>query len=74
MQCGFLKGFDAQRCSFVLVENYREALDKMGYPGILLTDFSKALIEKQLLIAKLHSYGFSLESLTLFFNDIDIDL
>ena len=70
LQCGFLKGFNAQHCSFVLVEKYREALDKRGYAGILLTDFSKALIEKQLLIAKLHSYGFSLESLTLFFNDI----
>ena len=52
----------------VLVEKYSEVLDKRGYARILLTDLSKAsdYINHELLTAKLHTYGFSLESLTFF--------
>ena len=49
-----------------MVEKCHEVLDKRNYAGILLSDLSKAFdcINHELLIAKLHAYGFSLESLT----------
>ena len=66
LQCRFRKRFNAQHYLLILIEKCREALDKRGYAGILLTDLSKAFecINHELLLAKLHAYGFSLESLT----------
>ena len=48
-----------------MVEKCRQVLDQRDYAWILLTDFSKVFdcVNHELLIAKLHVYGFSLESL-----------
>ena len=54
-QCGCQKGFNAQHCLLVMIEKFKEAIDK-GYEFcVLLTDLSKAFdcINHPLLIAKL---------------------
>ena len=49
------------------LEKFKISLDEGGKAGAVLTDLSKAFdcIRHDLLIAKLHSYGFSYEALTL---------
>ena len=55
LQCGFWKGFNRQHCFLILVEKCCE-----------VANFTKAFdnINHELLTAKLHAYGFNLESLT----------
>ena len=67
MQCDFRKGHSGQHCLLVSIEKYRKVLDKRGFAGFLRTDLSKPFdcIDHELLIAKLHAYGFDIKSLEL---------
>jgi len=65
--CGYRKGYSAQHALISLIEHWRRTLDSKGYAGAVLMDLSKAFdcIHHDLLIAKLHAYGFSIQSLKL---------
>ena len=66
-QTGFRKGFNAQTCLVAMPKKFRKCLDDGGEYTALLTDLSKAFdcLPHDLLIAKLHAYGFDTPSLKL---------
>ena len=65
--CGYRKGHNTQTALINLVEKCKEMLDKKGYTGAILMDLSKAFdtLDHELLLAKLHAYGFSRDALLL---------
>ena len=70
-QCGFRKGYNTQDCLLAMVENCKKTLDQGNEYGALLTDLSKAFdfLPHDLIVAKLHAYGFSIDSLKLINNN-----
>ena len=65
--CGYRKGYNSQQALISLIESWRKHLDNKGFGGSVLMDLSKAFdtIKHDLLIAKLHAYGFEKKSLKL---------
>ena len=66
-QCGFRKGCSTQHCLLMMLESWKEAVDKSKAFGALMADLSKAFdcLSQDLLIAKLHVYRIDLTSLKL---------
>ena len=69
-QYGFRQGYNTQHCLVMMVEKWKEALDKGGLGGALLTDLFKTFdcIKHDLSIAKLATYGFDSHSLSFVFS------
>ena len=63
----YRKGYSTNHVLLRLIENWKAALDSNLFTGAVLMDLPKAFdcVPHDLLIAKLHAYGFSFETLTL---------
>ena len=70
--CGYRKGFSTQYALLSLIERWRLWLGKQGFAGVLLMDLSKVFdkINHELLMAKLHTYGFSVETLKVLLSNL----
>ena len=68
--CGYRKGYSSQQALISLTEHCKISLDKKGYGGAVLMDLSRAFdtIKHDLLLAKLHAYGFGKKALKLIHN------
>ena len=69
-QCGFRKGYSAHHCFLVMIEKFKEAIDRGNEFGALLTDLFKTFdyISHPLLIAKLYNYVVSPLSINMIFS------
>ena len=67
-QCGFRKGYSTQQCLLSMPEKWKSAVDNKKTFGALITDLSKAFdyLSHEVLLSKLHAYGFSIPALRLY--------
>ena len=65
----YREGYSTNHVLLRLIEQWKSALDKINLVGAVLIDLSKAFecISHDLVIAKLHAYGFSENSLIFFY-------
>ena len=61
----YRKGYSTQYALLTLLEKWKIILEKQGYAGAIIMDLSKAFdnIYHELLLAKLHVYGFDKKAL-----------
>ena len=62
------KSYSTSHVLIRLLENWKKSLDEKKFVGAVLMDLSKAFdsIPYNLLIAKMHVYGFSMNAVTFF--------
>ena len=67
--CGYRKGYNAQQALIIMLEMWCTSLDNKAFSGAILMDLSKAfdILNHELLIAKLHAYGFTKKALDLIY-------
>ena len=67
LQCCFREGYSTQHALLRLVEDLKASLDEKLIAGTVMMDLSKAFdcLPHDLLIAKLHAYGFNDNALKL---------
>ena len=65
--CGYRKGYNTQYALIAMIEKWKKSLDNGGIFAAILMDLSKAFdtINHELLIAKLHAYGFEKSALSI---------
>ena len=63
--CGYRKGYSVQHALISILGKWKVSLDHRGYSRAILMDLSKAFdtLNHELLIAKLHAYGFEIIAL-----------
>ena len=64
------KNFNTQQALLALIEIWKKILDNKGFAGAVLMDLFKAsdTINHDLLVEKLHAYGFSNDSFKLLYS------